>query len=62
MRDPRRGSKGYHFVYPRFTFALYFMFPFLIVSQPQSLKHHHLRRDVMFNLNFGTVTSHFSYS
>ena len=31
-RDPRRGSKGYHFVYPRFTFALHFIFPFLIVS------------------------------
>ena len=34
----KKGSKGYHFVYPRFTFALYFIFPFLIVSQPQSLK------------------------
>ena len=55
--DPRRGSKGYH-LYPRFTFAFEFIFPFSFVSQPQSLKHHHLRRDVMSNWSFGTVTFH----
>ena len=59
----KRGSKGYHLCIrvSRFTFALISSFLFSFVSQPQSLKHHHLRRDVMSNLSFGTVTFPISY-